>query len=177
VTALAIACWIAATPALPVQDPLVRRDVMVEQLLVEQRDTRVWYFTWGLGWVAATIAQFATWPITAPQDRPSLVAWGISSGLGAIATLALPPTALSVGKRLQAPGADVEKEWVEVHSDEVFNHSVWMHVGGVLLSAIPFFVLGAAYHRWDWPYLVLGLVVSEAQIATFPQLLRVFGVR
>lgn len=176
-TALAIAAWLSASPALPVQDPQVRRDVMVEQLLVEQRDTRLWYFTWGLAWVASTVFQFASWPWTAPADRPSLVAWGISSGVGAVATLALPPSALLVGKRIAAPGADVEKEWVDVHADEVFNHSVWMHLGGLVVNAIPFLVLGLGYHRWDWPYLAAGLVLTEAQIATFPELLRVFGVR
>jgi hypothetical protein len=175
--ALALSLWLHAVPALQIDDAQLRRQVLLEQLHTEQRDTELWYWTWGLGWSAATVVQLATWPVTSRADRPSLVAWGLSSAVGAIVTFVLRPEALGAYRRSLAPNGDVEKEWVAVHDDEVFNHGLWQQLGVVVLNAVPFFVLGLGYKRWDWAYLAIGVVVSEAQIATFPQLLRVIGVR
>jgi hypothetical protein len=175
VTALAIAAFLTASPAVPVEAPAKRRAVLIEQLLTEQRDTRIWYTTWGLGWATAAIAQFATLPWTSSaSDRTSTIVWACASGAGALATLLLPPAALDVERRL---GGDVEKEWVDVYNDEVLNQSLWMHGAAVLLNVIPFLVLGLAYKRWDVGFFLAGLAISEAQVVTFPQLLRRFGVR
>jgi hypothetical protein len=149
--------------------------VLVEQLLTEQRDTRIWYTTWGLGWATSTLVQFATLPWTpSASDRTSTLVWACASGAGALVTLLLPPAALDVDRRLKG---DVEKEWVDVYNDEVLNQSLLMHGAAVLLNTIPFLILGLGYKRWDVGYYVAGLALSEAQILTFPQLLRRFGVR
>ncbi len=174
--ALALSLWLHAVPALQIDDAQLRRQILLEQLHTEQRETQLWYWTWGLGWSASTAVQFATWPITARADRPSLVVWGLSSALGAIITFALRPPALGAYNRALLPQGDVEKEWVAVHDDEVFNHSLWQQLGIVVLnvSLSSSWKSGSAV---DWAYLAIGVVLSEAQIATFPQLLRVIGVR
>ena len=175
-TLAAIAClWLTATPNIHPTDTN-RRAYLLTQLETEESDTAVWYWSWGLGWVAATAGQFALWPWTSQGERPALVAWGISSAAGAILTLALRPEAL--GARARAEAGDADAVWVKVHDDEVFARSIWQHLGALVLNVVPFLVVGLGYHRWDdWPTLVAGLVISEAQIFTFPQLLRRFGVR
>jgi hypothetical protein len=173
------ALWLTATPAL-VPNVRVsdddRRAYLLQQLATEESDTAVWYWAWGLGWVGTTAFQFASWPWTPVADRPALVAWGISSGLGAILTLALRPEAL--GARKRAEEGNLDEIWVKVHDDEVFARSIWQQLGVLVLNVAPFLVVGLAYHRWDqWPTMLGGLVLSEAQVFSFPQLLRRFGVR
>jgi hypothetical protein len=174
----AIACsvWLSATPALPanIQD---RRPILLAQLAAEERDTAIWYWAWGIGYAIGTAGQFALWPWTPPSERPSLVTWGIASGVGAVLSLALRPKAL--GARKRAEEGDADAVWVEVHDDEVFGRSVWQHLGAVLINVIPYLVLGVAYRRWEQelPTLISGILIGEAQIFTFPQLLRRYGVR
>jgi hypothetical protein len=163
-------------PALPVTDPAIRRSVLIEQIKLEEKDTTLWYLGWGLTWLVGAAFQFAQWPFTAPEDRASVFAWGAASMFGTVATLALTPQAVGASRRIEE-GADVEQVWVDIHDDEVINRSWFMHVGSLIVNTIPFLLLGLKYHRWDWPYFLLGIAFGEAQIATFPQLLRAFGTR
>jgi hypothetical protein len=174
VTALTL-LWLAAAPvpAIPVEDPVLRREILTQQLLTAQRDTRIWYATWGLFWSATAVEQVASLAWSPRQDRPSIIAYSITTGLGALATLLLPPPALDVERKL----GDPEARWVEVYNDEVFNQSLLMHLAVVIFNVAPFLICGVAFKHWDGLNLIGGLVLSEAQVFTHPQLLRRFGVR
>ena len=70
----------------------------------------------------------------------------------------------------------LERLWVMAHDDEVMNRAWWQQLICVGTNVLPFMVLGLGWQQWDWGYLLLGIVSSELQIFSFPQLLRRFGI-
>lgn len=159
-----------------------------ERLALEARDTRAWYVTWGVVWSLSTVGQLAMWPFTPKEDLPSLWAWSIATGVGALYNWIMRPAALGALSRLDETLAKpelsegeklaaAEAAYVETHDDEVWSRAWWQQIPCVALNATPFLVIGLTQKKWDVAFLVAGLVLSELQLFSFPQLLRRLGVR
>jgi hypothetical protein len=177
----------AFRPKLVDLTPADRLDVLNRQLDLEVREAKLWYFGWGIAWSTIAVGQAASWVITAKEDRPSYWAWTLSTFVGAAAGWVLRPEVFSIAPELEQVRHDAtlsdeqrllvtERLWVRAHDDEITNRAWWQQLICIGTNVVPFAILGAGWHRWDWLYLGLGVATSELQIFSFPQLLRRFGV-
>lgn len=163
-----------------------RLAVLDAQLELEFRESAIWYFGWSSLWTAVTVGQFLSWP-TDPAQRPSYWVWGIGSAVGSGLTWLLRPDVLVTRPELKKLREDetlstdeklkeTERLWVRAHEDERIQRAWWQQLICVVTNLTPFLILGLGWKDWNWPYLALGLVLSEVQAFTFPQLLRRFGL-
>ncbi len=167
--------------------PAARLDVIERQLTLEQTEAATWYFGWSIGWSALAVGQLLTYPTYTVRERPSYWAWSIGSLVGAGSSWLFQPVMVSSRSEFQRLRVDpsmtederlvaLERLWVMAHDDEVMNRAWWQQLICVGTNVLPFMVLGLGWQQWDWGYLLLGIVSSELQIFSFPQLLRRFGI-
>lgn len=170
----------------PSLTPERRLEVLDAQLDLAHREASIWYFSWASGWTALAIGQAVQYPSDSRQ-LPAYWIWtSVSVASTALTWLFRPDVlvtrpavtqlradaSLSIEERLR----QTEALWVRAHDDENLQRAWWQQLICVVSNLTPFLIQGLGYREWNWLFLTFGLVTSELQAFSFPQLLHRFGV-
>jgi hypothetical protein len=151
-------------------------------LAAGEDDARLWWNGWLVGIGAATLGE-ATIAIATKSDkqRHAAAVGAVGSGLGVLGVLFTSRAALSGRSRLaemdaSTPEARREKLRVaekildDAAEEQSLGHSPLAHFGAIVVNVTGTSILWWRYHQYldGWLNLVVGTIVSEAQILTHP---------
>jgi hypothetical protein len=180
----------ATSVALEAIDPEQRLAWIDAHLSVTARRARLWTWGWGVGLVAATVANAVPLGFVSADQR---IDWYVGAGttvIGIVPLLIAPLDVIADARALhqrvtaRAPGhndhdtnddvcqllADAETRLLRDATNQSDGQRWWLHVGNVVLNTGVGLFLGLGYHHWGAGALnaISGSVIGEAIILTQP---------
>ena len=181
---MVVAIAACASPARAQSDAEVRaKTARIEAALAAgEDDARLWWNGWLIGYGAATIGA-TTFALAVKNDdrRRSSTVSAVESGLGVLGVLVSSRAAFTGRETIDAMDASTpearreklrvaEKILDDAADDQALGRSVLAHFAAIAVNVTGTSVLWWRYHQFfdGWLNLVVGNVVSEAQILTHP---------